>query len=82
MPILSSAKKALRVSLRKQAINNQVRSQMKTAVKKFMSNPSAEALQEAYSRLDKAVKRNLMHKNTAARRKARMSRTLKQSQSK
>lgn len=82
MPILSSAKKALRVSLRKQAINNRVRSQMKSAVKKFISDPSIEALQEAYSRLDKAVKSNLMHKNTAARRKARMSRTLKQTQSK
>ncbi len=82
MPILSSAKKALRVSVRKQAVNTKVRSQMKNAVKKFMSQPTAEGLQAAYSRLDRAVKNNLMHKNTAARRKSLLARTLKKAQEK
>lgn len=77
MPILSNAKKALRVSQRKQVVNNRVRSQMKSAVKNFFANPTMEALQEAYSRVDRAVKNNLLTKNTAARRKSRLARTLK-----
>lgn len=82
MPILSSAKKALRVSLRKQDINTRARSQMKTAIKGFMTAPSATALQEAFSQIDRAVKGNLLHRNTAARRKSLLARTLKQAQTK
>lgn len=76
MPITPSAKKALRVSKRKYLVNQRVRSQMKTAVKKFMATPSAETLAEAYRRIDRAVKNNLLHRNTAARRKSNLSKRL------
>lgn len=49
---------------------------MRTAVKSFGENPSVENLSEAFSRIDRAVKRNLIHRNTAARRKARLAKLL------
>ena len=76
MPITSSAKKALRVSVRKNEFNVRARSRMKSAIKTFITEPSAEKLQEAYSRIDRAVKQHLMHRNTAARRKSVLSRRL------
>ena len=33
---------------------------------------AAEALREAYSKIDKAAKKNILHKNNAARRKSRL----------
>lgn len=76
MPVTKSAKKALRVSLRKQVVNQVVRSQMKTAVDTFRQQPSANALTEAFSRIDRAVKNHLLHRNTAARRKSALSRLM------
>jgi len=80
MPILPSAKKALRVSERKQIINTRVRSKMRNAMKAFITEPSIENLKTAYSQIDRAVKQNLLHRNTAARRKSLLSRTLKQTE--
>lgn len=76
MPITKSAKKALRVSARKQVVNIRSRSQMKTAVDSFRKTPTVESLSSAFSRIDRAVKRNLMHRNTAARRKSLLSKLL------
>lgn len=76
MPITSSAKKALRVSERKNEFNVRARSRMKTAIKSFLTEPTADKLHEAYSRIDRAVKQHLMHRNTAARRKSVLSRKL------
>jgi len=76
MPITSSAKKALRVSKRNYTVNQRVRSRMRTAVKTFMENPSMENLSEAFSRIDRAVKSNMLHRNTAARRKSALSKKL------
>lgn len=78
MPITASAKKALRSSKRKQIVNNSVRSKMKSAMDTFRAQPSQELLAEAYSRIDRAVKNHLMHRNTAARRKSLLSRLLAQ----
>lgn len=77
MPITSSAKKALRVSKRKQVVNTRVRSQMKTAVKRFTLEKTADNLGNAFSAIDKAVKNNLLHRNTAARRKSSLNKELK-----
>lgn len=78
MPITSSAKKALRASVRKQTVNNRVRSRMKTAIDSFREKPEAGLLSQAFSSIDRAVKTNLMHRNTAARRKSLLSRMLAQ----
>lgn len=42
----------------------------------------AEALKEAYQAIDKALKRGVIKKNTAARKKARLSALLKRSSAK
>ncbi len=69
MPILKNAKKALRSSERKAAVNNRVRSQMKTALTKAKATLSKETSTAAVSAIDGAVKKNLIHKNKAARLK-------------
>lgn len=73
MPILKNAKKALRVSDRKAELNNIVRSKMRTLVKKAQGKPSVETLSPAFSSIDKAVKKHLIHANKAARMKSQLS---------
>ena len=76
MPITSSAKKALRVSGRKSVVNTDVRTRMRSAMKTFVAQPSAEALSEAFSRIDRAVKGKLLHKSNAARKKSQLAKRL------
>mgnify|MGYP005836353217 CR=1 FL=1 len=80
----SSAKKAIRVSERKRIINLRKNRQYKEdrkAVFKAITNKdktSAEKLlPAAYQSIDKAVKGNVIHKNTAARYKAQLARMIK-----
>jgi small subunit ribosomal protein S20 len=76
MPILSNAKKALRSSKRKAVVNARVRSRMRTMVKQMKTSPSVERLPEVFSSLDRAVKKNLIHSNAAARVKSQLSKLL------
>lgn len=78
MPILKNAKKAMRVSARKAVINQGVRSRMRTMLAKMHKNPTPDLLSESYSAIDKAVKRNLIHKNKAARLKSQANAVLTQ----
>ena len=72
MPILKSAKKALRVSKRKNIVNRKLKSQVKTAVDQVKKDPNQKNLSLASSKIDRAVKKNLIHKNKAARVKSRL----------
>lgn len=78
MPITRSAKKALRASLRKRVFNARRKEAMKSAVKetkKLTGKSTAEAgkmLSQAYQAIDKAMKRGIIKKNTAARKKSRL----------
>lgn len=76
MPITKSAQKALRVSLRRRDVNIRVRSQMKTAIDAFLAKSTAENLRRAFQAVDIAVKKQLLHRNTAARRKSLLARKL------
>jgi len=76
MPILKNAKKALRASKRKALGNLQTKQQMRSSVKSANSSPSQETVSVAYSRIDRAVKRGIIHKNKAARLKSQVSRLL------
>ena len=49
-----------------------IKKDIKAAVKAFRSNPDAKTLAKAQSEYDKAVKKNLLKKNTASRRKAKL----------
>lgn len=77
MPILKNAKKALRVSKRKAAMNQPVRSKMKTMLDQVKKSKTSDALSKAFSAVDKAVKKNLIHRKKAARIKSQVSRLVK-----
>jgi ribosomal protein S20 len=62
MPILANAKKALRVSLKKTDANRRTKSLVKTFVDKALKQPTPENTASAFSQLDKAVKKNVIHK--------------------
>lgn len=77
MPITSSAKKALRASVTKRAFNDARRDAIRSALKRLKKAATggdkkavAEALSLSYKAIDKAMKRGILKKNTAARRKA------------
>ncbi len=76
MPILKNAKKALRVSKRKTLVNRAVKSKVKTAMDAFKANPSEDTLKKAFSTVDKSVKKNIIHRNKAARIKARLAKSV------
>ncbi len=82
MPQRRTAIKDLRKSHTKHLQNQQIKTDLKKTVKKFtaaISDKKADAkdlLKEVYKKFDKAAKRNVMHKKTAARRKALFARTL------
>jgi len=84
MPITSSAKKAIRVSARKKLVNDRRTRTMKDSVKKLekavktgTKEESAKLLSLAFAAVDKAAKRGVIKKNTASRKKARLSRLMK-----
>lgn len=76
MPILANAKKALRASKRKAQVNQRVKSRVKTALKKVNVEAEAKNIQQAQSAIDKAVKKNVFHKNKGARIKSKIAKKL------
>lgn len=72
MPLLNNAKKALRSSKRKFIVNTKTKSQVKTALDSVKASVSKETIATAFSKIDKAVKRGVMHKNKAARLKSQI----------
>tara|TARA_B100000902_G_scaffold106402_2_gene108289 strand:+ start:1987 stop:2247 length:261 start_codon:yes stop_codon:yes gene_type:complete len=64
--------------LRNKGIRSEINSRVKTVLKNAESgDPSSEDLREAVKKIDKAVAKGIMHKNTAARKKSRLSKQLK-----
>ena len=72
MPIIKSAKKAARQATKRTEHNVEIKKNIKAAVKAFKAKPTAKNLSKAQSEFDKAVKKDLLKKNTAARRKAEL----------
>ena len=83
MPIIKSAKKAVRGSLRKKAFNDRRKRAMKEIIKriektaKLDKKEAQKILSPAYSLIDKAAKRGIIKKNNASRKKARLSKLVK-----
>ena len=83
MPITKSAKKALRQSLKRKAKNIQQRTKIKRLLKQIRSSVAQKKTEEAkkllpqvYKILDKAGKTGLIKKNTAARKKSRITKLI------
>lgn len=78
MPQHKSAIKRLRQSEKRKKQNNIKRSKMRTMVKKVISATEKETaekhLNEAVSFIDKLSSKGILHQNTAARKKSRLTR--------
>ena len=77
MPIIKSAIKRAKQTLKRRERNISIKKDIKTAVKAFSAEPSAKTLAVAQSEIDTAVKKGLIKKNTAARRKSALSKIAK-----
>jgi small subunit ribosomal protein S20 len=83
MPIIKSAKKALRVSEKKAEFNRLVKAKIKDSLKGARiaiekgDKKAEEKISKAYRELDIAAKKNVIHKNKAARLKSRLANKLK-----
>lgn len=92
MANIKSAIKRVEINERNRLRNKAYKSAVKTLSKRYLTsvnayaaNPSEETMQEArerlsaaYSKIDKAVKRGVLHPNNGARKKARLAKILKQ----
>lgn len=78
MPNTKQAKKRMETDDIRRMRNKVVRSSMRSAVKKVLSaetTADAEAaLPTAFKQVDKAAKKNIIHDNAAARKKAQLNR--------
>lgn len=78
MPVKKAAKKAYSRSVKQRATNAQYKLTLKKSIKDLTKASAAKAentdelLVKAYSAIDKAKKQNILHKNTAARRKSKL----------
>ena len=77
MPNIKSAKKRVKVIATKTLQNKIFKSQLRTAVKKFLAAVEAgdkavalEAYKLAVKKVDQAVSHNIIHKNAAAHKKS------------
>ena len=85
MANIKSALKRMRSSEKRRVRNRQVRTQTRTYVKKARAQIDAGQLEgaqkgvaEAIQALDKAAQKGILHRNNAARRKARLIQKLSQ----
>lgn len=84
MPIIKSAKKRMHQTAKRRARNLATKRSLKDEMKNLMAlidkkdaKKAAESLNKVQSELDKAVKKNIMKKNTVARKKAQLSAKVK-----
>ncbi len=77
MPIIKSAIKRAKQTIKRRERNVGIKHDIKTALKAFNAKPSAETLSAVHSEIDTAVKKNLLKKNTAARRKSQLAKVAK-----
>ena len=85
MPLIKSAKKALRQSLKKRQRNTHYKSAFREMRKEFevaIGDKNLKIAKEVFvklqSNIDKLTKKNIIHRNTASRKKSRFSRLLKE----
>ncbi|MEM7332838.1 MAG: 30S ribosomal protein S20 [Chloroflexota bacterium] len=89
MANIKSAKKRIRQIEKRTALNNIYRSSARTYIKKTRTlieagklDEAEEQAKKAYSTLDKAARKNIVHPRNAARRKGRLAAQLAAARSK
>ena len=76
MPIIKSAKKKMRKDKKRTLHNKKIEETLKGLIKAMRKNPTQKVFSDVMSKLDKAVKINLIHANKAARFKSRLSKLI------
>ena len=83
MPILHASYKDIKKSAKKALRNQSAQSELKTETKKFTELVSSKKMEEAkiqlnylISQLDKAKSKGIIHRNTASRKIARLTKKL------
>jgi small subunit ribosomal protein S20 len=88
---IKSSEKRIKVNERNRVQNRKYKSLVKTYIKKcllliqeYKTNPNDDMLKliketgnQVYSKIDKALKKNVFHKNTAAKKKSQIGNALK-----
>ena len=74
---INSAVKRARQALKRRTARMAVKSKLRGTIKKAAAAKTGEQLPSAYSQIDKAAKKGVLHKNTAARMKSRLARAVK-----
>jgi small subunit ribosomal protein S20 len=78
MPIIKSAKKALRQTKKRTALNRTKKMAFKSALKEFKKKKDPKAVTLIYSLVDKMAKAGVVHKNRAARIKSYLAQQISQ----
>jgi len=78
MPIIKSAIKRAKQTIKRRERNIVTKRSFRDAIKEFNAAPTAATLSAAQSALDTAVKKNVLEKRTASRRKAQLSKIAKE----
>ncbi len=73
MPVTKTAKRALRSSKSKKLVNDKIVKSMEVAVRTAKKSPTDKNIRHAVSLVDKTAKKNIIHKNKAARMKSSIS---------
>jgi|SRR3989344_4518441 len=73
MPVIKSAKKKLRQDKKRTKNNKKLKDLFKKLVKQAKSSPTEKSIKMAISVVDKAARKNIFHKNKAARIKSSLS---------
>jgi len=68
----STVEKRARQARKNTSINKKVMKNIKGLIKKVVQSNILEDLRVAISKIDKAAKKGILHKNTAARKKSRL----------
>ena len=74
MPVITSAKKKMRQDKKRTRDNFRVKEEYRQAVRVAKEKPTKKSVSHAQSVIDKAAKRNIIHKNKAARLKRQITR--------
>ena len=69
MPIIKSAKKRVRTARKAAVRNSKTKRSLRDSLKIFTTKPTAASHSSVQSKLDKAAKKGVIHKNKAARLK-------------
>ena len=81
MANLKSSLKDIRRTKRRTFLNNGYRTSVDKMTKAYNKNPDKKSLSRLFSIIDKMAKKNIYHKNKAAREKSRLSKILLKSSS-